>query len=79
MPCMWLHCLQEQQQLPLLMGLEMPMVHVLASMEHRGFAFSSAALRSQMAPMEQRLGQLLDQAAEFIKSGNIEQVGLAVQ
>lgn len=31
---------QEQRLLPLLMGLEMPMVHVLAAMEHSGVAFS---------------------------------------
>lgn len=66
--------LQDQGLLPLLAGLEMPMVHVLAGMEHHGIAFSSAALTAQLPPMEQRLQQLQAQAARYIQAGNVDKV-----
>jgi hypothetical protein len=66
--------LQEQQLLPLLMGLEMPMVYVLAAMEHHGIAFSSKALSDQLPAMDERLQQLMQQAAKHIKRGDLEKV-----
>jgi hypothetical protein len=56
------------------MGLEMPMVHVLAGMEHHGVAFSSAVLTSQLPQMEARLQQLRVQAAKYIKHDNPDRV-----
>lgn len=66
--------LQEQQLLPLLMGMEMPMVHALAAMEHHGIAFSSKALKDQLPAMDERLQQLMQQAAKHIKRGDLEKV-----
>jgi len=71
--------LQEQQLLGVLMGLEMPMVHVLAAMQHHGIAFSSKVLLDQLPDMELRLQQLLDQASEYIQRGNVEKVIWAKQ
>lgn len=68
--------MQEQQLLPLLMGLEMPMVYVLAAMEHHGIAFSSRALTDQMPRMQLRLEQLRVQAAQHIKRGSVDKVWL---
>lgn len=61
------------------MGLEMPLLHVLAAMEHHGIAFSSKVLLEQLPDMEQRLQQLLDQASGYIKRGNVEKVVWAKQ
>ena len=56
------------------MGLKMPMVQVLAALEHHGVAFSSLALSEQLPLMEQRLQQLREQAKQHIKHGDLEKV-----
>jgi hypothetical protein len=53
------------------MGLEMPLVHTLAAMEHSGIAFSSSALTQQMPRMCLRLEQLKAQAAHYIRVGDV--------
>jgi DNA polymerase I-like protein with 3'-5' exonuclease and polymerase domains len=51
--------------LPALMGLEMPLVRLLAAMEARGIALDPAVLDAQKPAMVKRLGQLEAAAAKY--------------
>lgn len=57
--------LQSEAVLPALMGLEMPLVRLLAAMEARGIALDPAVLNAQQPAMVKRLGQLEAAAAKY--------------
>ncbi len=55
--------------LPALMGLEMPLVRLLAAMEARGIALDAAVLEQQQPAMKKRMEQL--QAAATALNGGV--------
>lgn len=67
MPFTVLPLLQCECVLPVLMGMEMPMVRLLAAMEARGIAVKLQVLVDQKPAMKKRLKQLEARAAELNK------------
>lgn len=57
--------LQSAGLLPLLMGIEMPLVKVLAAMESTGIAINRQVLADQVPAMLKRMEQLAQQAAVY--------------
>lgn len=54
--------LQGEALIPVLMGMEMPIAHILAAMEAEGIAISAKAMLEQKPAMQKRLRQLEIQA-----------------
>jgi len=63
--CCCLRAAQCEEVLPALVGIEMPLIPVLAAMEATGIALSLDVLQQQRPPMIRRLQQLERAASEL--------------
>lgn len=57
--------MQGEALIPVLMGIEMPLVNILASMEVQGIAISARVLQEQKPAMEKRMKQLEAEAQQY--------------